>query len=70
MQDRLSAAYLWQALLEHKATMGDKPGVESPEELSESYDTGKVLVRKFFFSSEGMLIRPQLFKRWITLSTG
>ena len=48
--------------------MEDKPGAESPEELSESYDTGEVLVHKFFFSSEGMLISPQLFKWWITLS--
>ena len=59
VQDRLSAAYLWQALLEHKATMEDKPGAESPQELSESYDTGEVLVHKtFIFSSEGMQIRP------------
>ena len=49
MQDRLAAAYLWQALLEHKVTMEDNPRVESPEELSESYDTGEVLVHNFFF---------------------
>ena len=49
MQDRLAAAYLWQALLEHKATMEDNARVESPEELSESYDTGEVLVHNFFF---------------------
>ena len=49
MQDRLAAAYLWQALLEHKATMEDKAEVESPEELSESYDTGEVLVHNLFF---------------------
>ena len=53
MQDRLAAAYLWQALLEHKATMEDNPRVESPEELSESYDTGEVLVHKFFFLFKG-----------------
>ena len=69
MQDRLAAAYLWQALLEHKAAMEDNLRVESPEELSESYDTGEVLVHNFF-SSEGVYIRPQLFKRWIVLSTG
>ena len=51
VQDRLAAAYLWQALLEHKATMEDKAEVESPEELSESYDTGEVLVDKMFFFS-------------------
>ena len=49
VQDRLAAAYLWQALLEHKATMEDNPWVESLEELSESYDTGEVLVHNFFF---------------------
>ena len=49
MQDRLAAAYLWQALLEHKATMEDNLRVESPQELSESYDTGEVLVHIFFF---------------------
>ena len=53
VQDRLAAAYLWQALLEHKATMEDNLRVESPEELSESYDTGEVLVHNFF-SSEGV----------------
>ena len=50
VQDRLAAAYLWQALLEHKATMEDNLRVESPKELSESYDTGEVLVYNFFFS--------------------
>ena len=49
VQDRLAAAYLWQALLEHKATMEDKPEAKSPEELSDSYDTGEVLVCKIFF---------------------
>ena len=49
VQDRLAAAYLWQALLEHKATMEDKPEAKSAEELSESYDTGEVLVHNFFF---------------------
>ena len=49
VQDRLAAAYLWQALLEHKATMEDKPEAKSAEELSESYDTGKVLVHNCFF---------------------
>jgi len=49
VQDRLAAAYLWQALLEHKETMEDNPCVESPEELSESYDRGEVLVHNFFF---------------------
>ena len=53
MQDRLAAAYLWQALLEHKAKMEDNPQVESPEKLSESYDTREVLVHNFF-SSEGV----------------
>ena len=33
--------------------MEDKPGTESPEELSESYDTGEVLVHKFFFFFRG-----------------
>ena len=71
VQDRLAAAYLWQALLEHKATMEDKPEAKSAEELSDSYDTEEVLVHKmFFFSSEGMQIWPQLFKMWIMLSTG
>ena len=64
VQDRLAAAYLWQALLEHKATMEDNPEAKSAEELSDNYDTEEVLVRKmFFFSSEGMQIWPQLFKR-------
>ena len=54
MQDRLAAAYLWQALLEHKATMEDKLRVESPKELSESYDREEVLVHNFSFSSVGM----------------
>ena len=54
VQDRLAAAYLWQALLEHKATMEDNPRVESPKELKESYDTGEVLVYIFFFSLEGV----------------
>ena len=49
MQDRLAAAYLWQALLEHKATMEDKPEAKSAEELSERYDTGEVLVHKMVF---------------------
>ena len=49
VQDRLAAAYLWQALLEHKATMEDKPEAKSTEELSESYDTGEVLVHNCFF---------------------
>ena len=70
VQDRLAAAHLWQALLEHKATMEDKPEAKSAEELSESYDREEVLVHNFSFSSVGMLIRPQLFKRWIVLSTG
>ena len=71
VQDRLAAAYLWQALLEHKATMEDKPEAKSAEELSDSYDTEEVLVRKMcFFSSEGTQIWRQLFKRWIMLSTG
>ena len=51
MQDRLAAAYLWQALLEHKGTMEDNTRVESPEELGESYDTWEVLVYNFFFFS-------------------
>ena len=54
VQDRLSAAYLWQALLEHKATMEDKPEAKSAEELSESYDREEVLVHNFSFSSVGM----------------
>ena len=55
MQDRLAAAYLWQALLEHKATMEDKPEAKSAEELSDNYETEEVLVRKmFFFSSVGV----------------
>ena len=54
VQDRLAAAYLWQALLEHKATMEDKLRVESPKELSESYDREEVLVHNFSFSSVGM----------------
>ena len=54
VQDRLAAAYLWQALLEHKATMEDKPEAKSAEELSESYDTEEVLVHNFSFSSVGM----------------
>ena len=54
VQDRLAAAYLWQALLEHKATMEDKPEAKSAEELSESYDTGEVLVYIIFFSLEGV----------------
>ena len=49
MQDRLAAAYLWQALLEHKATMEDKPEAKSAEELSESYETEGVHVHKMFF---------------------
>ena len=53
VQDRLAAAYLWQALLEHKATMEDKPQAKSAEELSESYDTEEVLVHKFFFFFRG-----------------
>ena len=53
VQDRLAAAYLWQALLEHKATMEDNLRVESPEELSESYDTGEVLVYIIFFFFRG-----------------
>ena len=53
VQDRLAAAYLWQALLEHKAKMEDNAQVESPEKLSESYDTREVLVHNFF-SSEGV----------------
>ena len=66
VQDRLAAAYLWQALLEHKATMEDKPEAKSAEELSGSYDTEEVLVRKMCFcSSEGTQIWRQLFKRWI-----
>ena len=71
VQDRLAAAYLWQALLEHKATMEDKPEAKSAEELSDSYDTEEVHVRKMcFFSSKGVQIWRQLFKRWIMLSTG
>ena len=49
VQDRLAAAYLWQALLEHKATMEDKPEAKSAEELSESYETEEVLVHKIYF---------------------
>ena len=54
MQDRLAAAYLWQALLEHKATMEDNPEAKSAEEFSESYDREEVLVHNFSFSSVGM----------------
>ena len=54
VQDRLAAAYLWQALLEHKATMEDNPEAKSAEELSESYDREEVLVYNFSFSSVGM----------------
>ena len=54
VQDRLAAAYLWQALLEHKATMEDNPEAKSAEELSESYDREEVLVHNFSFSSEGV----------------
>ena len=54
VQDRLAAAYLWQALLEHKAAMEDKPEAKSAEELSESYDREEVLVHNFSFSSVGM----------------
>ena len=54
VQDRLAAAYLWQALLEHKATMEDNPEAKSAEELSESYDREEVLVHNFSFSSVGM----------------
>ena len=44
--------------------MEDKAEVESREELSESYDTGEVLVhKKFFFSSEGMQIRPCIVQK-------
>ena len=53
VQDRLAAAYLWQALLEHKGTMEDKPEAKSAEELSESYDTEEVLVHKFIFFFRG-----------------
>ena len=53
VQDRLAAAYLWQALLEHKATMKDKAEAKSAEELSESYDTGEVLVYIIFFFFRG-----------------
>ena len=53
VQDRLAAAYLWQALLEHKETMEDKPEAKSAEELSESHDTGEVLVHKFIFFFRG-----------------
>ena len=54
VQDRLAAAYLWQALLEHKATMEDNREAKSAEELSESYDREEVLVHNFSFSSVGM----------------
>ena len=53
VQDRLAAAYLWQALLEHKATMKDKAEAKSAEELSESYHTGEVLVYIIFFFFRG-----------------
>lgn len=42
VQDRVAAAYLWQALLEHKATMEEKQTEESPE-LSESFEADEVL---------------------------
>lgn len=41
VQDRVAAAYLWQALLEHKAAMEEKQAGESPE-LSESYEADEV----------------------------
>ena len=41
MLDRVAAAYLWQALLEHKATMEEKQTEESPE-LSESFEADEV----------------------------
>ena len=42
VQDRLAAAYFWQALLEHKCLMDEKPAAASPE-LSESYEAEEVL---------------------------
>ena len=62
VQDRLAAAYLWQALLEHKATMEDKPEAKSAEELSESYDTEEVLVHKFFFFRGNANLAPVVQK--------
>jgi len=41
VQDRVASAYLWQALLEHKAAMEEKQTVESPE-LSESFEADEV----------------------------
>ena len=41
MQDRVATAYLWQALLEHKAAMEEKQTEESPE-LSESFEADEV----------------------------
>ena len=41
VQDRVAAAYLWQALLEHEAAMEEKQAVESPQ-LSESCEAEEV----------------------------
>ena len=40
-QDRLAAAYLWQALLEHKAAMEERQ-TEETLELTESFDANEV----------------------------
>ena len=40
-QDRLAAAYLWLALLEHKSGMEEKAAAASPE-LSESFEAEEV----------------------------
>ena len=76
VQDRLAAAYLWQALLEHKATMEDNLRVESPKELSESYDTGQVLVYIIFFFFRGCVNQAPVVQNvdnaihWIYQSCG
>ncbi len=55
VQDRLATAYLWQALLEHKCAMDEKPTAASPE-LSESYEAEEVdHVLKSFFKVFGNL---------------
>ena len=62
VQERLAAGYLWQALLEHKATMEDKPEAKSAEELSESYDREEVLVHNCFFLQRVCISGPSCSK--------
>jgi len=64
VQDRLAAAYLWLALLEHKSGMEEKAAAASSE-LSESFEAEEVRVRSFLSSLEAHSTVSSSFKLFL-----